>query len=444
MKRIVTLMHSDPVYRVQAASHLQAFLKAEVHHAPIFSETPVSPETEVLVTEFPGHSAEQTVDGIRAWRDKVGPRPVVLVATATTIDIVIQALRCGVNEYLREPVSLDQLAASVQSLLRVEAVRPEPGLLGNSESMKTMIGLIRRAAMSDANVLVTGETGTGKELVASAIHRESRRANRPFICVNCAAIPDNLLESELFGHEKGAFTGAYSAREGKAKLAHGGTLFLDEIGDMTLYAQAKILRVIDTHEVWALGGKRPVDVNIRIVAATNRYLEALVKTNAFRLDLFYRLNVARIHLPPLRERIEDLPVLLEYFVRKFTRRRPGEQEEFDEETIIALQRYDWPGNIRELRNLVESLFVNLPPRRISLSHLPPQMQTALDEHTRKEDRNRLIEALTATNWNVSRAAQKLHWSRMTIYRKLVRYQLARSTDGAQTMVAGAVPRPPVR
>jgi DNA-binding NtrC family response regulator len=197
------------------------------------------------------------------------------------------------------------------------------------------------------------------------------------------------------------------------------------------------LRVIDTHEVWALGGKRPVNVNIRIVAATNRNLEALAKVNAFRPDLFYRLNVARIHLPPLRERIADLPELLHYFVRMFSRRASGDLEEFDDDTMQALLRYEWPGNIRELRNLVESLFVNLPPRRINISHLPQQMRSALNEQTSSQDRHRLIEALTSTNWNVSRAAQKLNWSRMTIYRKLTRYRIARSPELKLASVTGS-------
>jgi DNA-binding NtrC family response regulator len=423
----IAFICNDHAFRVRAASHLGACLEAQVSQFHLGADA-IDPDVDILIMEYPGRCAEDTLNEIRAWRKHAGPRPTVLIATFSTIDEVIQALRCGVNDYLESPVSLDQLTESVRGLLGPGAVKPEAPLLGESESMRTILELVARAAMSDANVLITGETGTGKELVASAIHHSSRRAHRPFICVNCAAIPDDLLESELFGYEKGAFTGAYSARDGKVGLAAEGTLFLDEIGEMSLYAQAKVLRLIDAHQFWALGSKRPSDVNIRIVAATNRNVESLAKANAFRADLFYRLNVARIHLPPLRERIEDLPILLEHFVRRFSRRRIGDQEQFDAETIKALQSYEWPGNIRELRNLVESLFVSLPPRNIGLSQLPVQMRIALDEQTSSEDRLRLIEVLTSTNWNVSRAAQKLNWSRMTMYRKMTRYQVARSPE----------------
>jgi transcriptional regulator with PAS, ATPase and Fis domain len=280
-------------------------------------------------------------------------------------------------------------------------------------------------AASESHTLITGETGTGKELVASLIHRYSRRRQKPFVCVNCAAIPDSLLESELFGYERGAFTGAHTLKEGRLKLADGGTLFFDEIGDMSAYAQAKILRAIEGKAIERLGGTRSIPLDIRVIAATNRNLERLVAEEKFRADLYFRLNVANIHLPPLRERKEDLPALCQHYVEVMNRQFGQQVEGVAAETLASLLRYDWPGNVRELKNLLEAAFVNRPARHIALADLPRQFRARLSEAggVAQDERSQLLNALLATNWNKSQAAQKLRWSRMTLYRKMTKYQV---------------------
>jgi two-component system response regulator HydG/two-component system response regulator AtoC len=275
-------------------------------------------------------------------------------------------------------------------------------------------------------VLITGETGTGKELVAQLLHENSRRRHRPFVSINCAAIPDSLLESELFGCERGAFTGADSARAGHLTAAAGGTVLLDEIGEMTPYAQAKILRALDTREIYRLGSTQRTQLDIRVAAATNQDLEQRIEDGRFRRDLYYRLNVSRIRLPPLRERREDIPVLLDHCIgvmnRTFLRKVQGV-------TALALQAfmaYTWPGNVREVRNVVESAFVELPARPIAFLEAPASILTRVRAASaRAPERDRLVSALAATDWNVSRAARQLQWSRMTLYRKIAQYQLAR-------------------
>jgi two-component system response regulator HydG len=288
--------------------------------------------------------------------------------------------------------------------------------------LRTYIGKVAR---TDANVLITGETGTGKEQVAEAIHRQSPRSSRPFACINCAAIPDSLLESELFGYEKGAFTGAPTSYPGKLRLAHGGTLFLDEIGDMTPYVQAKILRVLETREVFPLGARKVIGIDVRIISATNQDLASLLEQKKFRKDLYYRLNVARIVLPPLKERKEDIPSLFRHFLDQFSHRYHVSPAGPSHELLHCLQEHDWPGNIRELRNLVEALFIDPPVGPIGIKDLPETFQGIFSQYLSvgKSERDRLLAALDATNWNKSLAAARLKWSRMTLYRKLTKYHL---------------------
>jgi transcriptional regulator with PAS, ATPase and Fis domain len=279
--------------------------------------------------------------------------------------------------------------------------------------------------VTDSTVLLLGETGTGKELAARLIYQNSSRHKKPFICVNCAALPENLLESELFGYERGAFTGAIGSKRGKFEMANGGTIFLDEIGDMSPYAQAKILRVIERKEVYHLGGKASIPLDFRIIAATNQNLERLVTEGTFRKDLYYRLNVARIYLPPLRERKEDIPLLIEHLIGELNRRFGREVEGFTQKALELLLRYDWPGNVRELKNLLEATFINLPSQKISFIDLPEAFQRRLKEAEGlpQNERDRVLSALFATNWNKSKAAQKLRWSRMTLYRKMAKYDI---------------------
>ena len=358
-------------------------------------------------------------------------------------DLILTALRSGVKDYLNEPFSTDELIQSIHRCLysclsrKAPATQSQPNslieerrMLGDGVAMRQTKSLIARVAATDSNALITGETGTGKELVAELIHMNSTRRRKPMISINCAAIPDSLLESELFGYERGAFTGADSASEGKLRLAEGGTVFFDEIGDMSTYSQAKILRAIESREVHRLGGKKSISLNIRVIAATNQDLEAKVADGTFRKDLYYRLSVARIHLPPLRNRKEDIPVLLEHYVRELNVTFRRDVEGFTEEALEYLLRYDWPGNIRELRNVLEAIFINTSSRRISFQDFPEQFQNKFQGAGNKtpSELDSLLSALFAANWNKSLAAQKLKWSRMTLYRKMAKYRLAPNGD----------------
>jgi DNA-binding NtrC family response regulator len=361
---------------------------------------------------------------------------VILLVSQSSEERAVSALRLGVLDYFTPPFPLDAVVASVARTSqeshgtakgghRGQEDREEPGLLGTSDSIREIKTYIARVGASDSTVLITGETGTGKELTAALIHRHSTRCLRPFVCINCAAIPDTLLESELFGFERGAFTGAHASRAGQLQQAEGGTIFFDEIGDMTPSAQPKVLRAIETKEVHRVGGRSGIPVDVRVIAATNQDLDQKVRDGQFRQDLFYRLDVARIHLPPLRHRLEDLPVLLEHYVQVFNQRFGRRLVGFTTEALAYLLRYSWPGNIRELRNLVEAVYINEPPELITVRDLPEPFRRRIEETDRlpEDERARILSALFATNWNKSQAAQRLHWSRMTLYRKIARYRL---------------------
>lgn len=302
-----------------------------------------------------------------------------------------------------------------------------PLIIGNSLAIWKVKTYIYKVAATDSHVLITGETGSGKELAARCIHQHSVRFNKPFVAINCAALPDGLLESELFGYERGAFTGAFTPYPGKLKLADGGTVLFDEIGDMSPYAQAKILRVIDTKEVYPLGARRSVPLDTRFIAATNRDLEQQVVHGSFRRDLFYRLNVAQINLPPLRDRKEDIPALVDYYIQRYSRHTRNEFKGFSIEAMEVLQNYRWPGNIRELMNLIERVFIDPPARQIDIADLPMTMSsvTGAKEEKPAEEREMLLYTLSKTNWNKTKAAERLRWSRMTVYRKIAKYHLVR-------------------
>jgi DNA-binding NtrC family response regulator len=301
-------------------------------------------------------------------------------------------------------------------------------MIGNSLEIWKLKTYLRKVAMTESHVLITGETGTGKELAAQYIHQHSARHGKPLVTINCAALPDGLLESELFGYERGAFTGALSAYAGKLKHADGGTVLFDEIGEMSPYAQAKILRVIESKEVYPLGGRRSIPINIRIMAATNRDLDHEMASAGFRQDLYFRLNVARIKLPPLRERKEDIPLLIDHFVQKFAAEFGRQIEGFTEEALELLKTSDWPGNIRELMNLIERIFIDPPAGKISVGDLPDSMQSpnSCRSDAIPQERELLLSALSQTNWNKSQAAERLHWSRMTLYRKMAKHHIQES------------------
>ena len=355
--------------------------------------------------------------------------PVVLMTSRGSEDLAVQALRNGIHEYLRVPFTLRELESALTAFYPPRSpigLNEGDRFVGESRPVRDIKAYLEKLARTNSNVLITGETGTGKELIAELIHKNSSRANHPLVCINCAAIPDSLLESEFFGYERGAFTGAHVSHDGKLKLADGGTLFLDEIGDMSPYAQAKILRVIETHEIQRLGSHKSHSVDFRLIAATNRELDSVAQEDKFRRDLFFRLNVARVHLPPLRERKEDIPAVAEFFRKEDNRKFGRETTGFAPEVEQTLLGHDWPGNVRELKNVIEAAFINL-------EHDATQVQLpALFSNTvrRKHELgvtevDRILLALSDTHWNKSHAAEKLHWSRMTLHRKMTRYNISK-------------------
>lgn len=393
----------------------------------------------IMTTRNSSFNGTNAISAIRRSDDQMA---VILVASESSESLAIEALRAGATDYFREPFDVGELVGSAERQL-CKRCTAQPGkslgskasqnthrMIGSSQLMQGVRSYLARLANSPSNVLLTGETGTGKELAAEVIHQNSSRAQKPLVCINCAAIPDTLTESELFGYEKGAFTGATANKLGRLQQAHGGTVFLDEIGDMSPYSQAKILRVIESREIQPLGGRDSVPLDIRVIAATNHDLEELAAAGKFRQDLYFRLNVGRVHLPPLRERREDIPELLAYHIVELNSRLERRVEGVGSEVIDRLLKYDWPGNIRELRNVLEASFVNAQGISISLKDLPDYFRERLDSPGLfpQSEREHLLLALLSTNWNKSKAAEKLKWSRMTVYRKLTKYQITRSFE----------------
>jgi two-component system nitrogen regulation response regulator GlnG len=345
------------------------------------------PDVVVLDINLGGESGLDTFRRIHGADPKV---PVIFITGHGTADTAIEAMRLGAYEYLLKPLELDHLtdlvdrAFEISRLMRVPATIPEGGeaedtadaMIGRCPAMQAVYKQVGRVAPQDVTVLVLGESGTGKELVARAIYHYSKRADKPFLAINCAAIPENLLESELFGHEKGAFTGADRKRIGKFEQANGGTLFLDEIGDMTPLTQTKILRVLQGQEFERVGGNEPIRADVRVVAATNRDLEKMVAEGTFRGDLYYRLNVYTIRIPPLRERGEDLPLLVNHFVRRFGRELGKEVREVLPEAMDLLRHYPWPGNVRELQSVVKQTLLETTGPVVLPEFLPAAVRRA--------------------------------------------------------------------
>lgn len=362
--------------------------------------------------------------------------PLLIMTSGISAETAICAMRAGATDMLDRDAPREKIVATLKSLT---GRHPESGqlcpesrelmegnrLAGGSAVMRQIKSQIARIAHADVSVLITGETGTGKELVAQLIHRNSRRSTRLFVAINCAAVPDTLLESELFGHERGAFTGADVSREGKLQHASGGTLFLDEIGDMSLVAQAKILRAVESRVVQRLGSNQDTPVQVRLLAATNHDLESLAKEKKFREDLYFRLSVVRLTLPPLRERLEDIPELVEHTLRELQQRHRGPLRRIDDDVVRRMQAYHWPGNVRELRNVLESMTVLSSSRSVGLSDLPSHMKNVVRSSAPKygDERSRIVGALTSADWNRNRAAEILCCSRMTLYRKMVKYSI---------------------
>jgi two-component system, NtrC family, response regulator PilR len=362
------------------------------------------------------------------------PIPVIVVAEDATLDSAVGAMRMGASDYLIRPVSVNELKSRVLRALGAERVQGDSGpagptaaIIGETPAIRVVRRLVTRVAASPSNVLIMGESGTGKELVARAIHAASPRDLRPFVAVNCGAIPDGLMESQLFGHVRGAFTGAIQASVGLLCAANGGTFVLDEIGEMPLALQVKLLRVIEDREVWPVGATKASHVDVRIIASTNRDLRAEVEAGRFREDLFYRLNVVRITMPPLRERAADIPQLTAHFIEKLNAKCSMACRGVEPAALRALMSYRWPGNVRELENVIERALAMGDGHSVTLADLPDEITATkgvvsetptLREAVQRFEQVQILEALERTRFNKRDAARRLGISLASLYRKL--------------------------
>jgi two-component system nitrogen regulation response regulator NtrX len=424
------------------------------------------PESLRLYTEFRPHLVfldvkMQGMDGLetlRKLRELDSHAQVVMISGHGTIQTAVEATQLGAYDFLEKPLDTDRVLLTLRNALqhvdlasenvRLQAeVHAQYEIVGSSKAIKQVIDRIEKVAPTAARVLVTGENGTGKELVARAIHALSPRARGPFVEVNCAAIPTELIESELFGHIKGSFTGAFADRAGKFELADGGTLFLDEVGDMSLSAQAKVLRALEEGVISRVGSGKTLAVDVRVVAATNKDVQAEIAAGRFREDLLYRLNVVPIEVPPLRARRGDIPQLVEHFAGQLTRGGGLPAKSFESEAVKRLAAHDWPGNIRELRNAVERLLILAPgpavtvadvERVAGLSHgdegrgsaadlagAPWMRAATFEEFKQAAERTYILAKLKEHDWNVSETARTLDMPRSNLYKKIERYGLAR-------------------
>ncbi len=406
---------------------------------------------DILVTELvlPRLNGLQLLAKLRALKI---PPEVILISSQAGIETAVEAMRQGAADFLTKPLRLPVLQDAVRRAFerrcvvlegaapgkRVENPRPSSFAQSLSPKMKEVSQLISRVAKSSSTILITGDSGVGKEVVARTIHQESLRCNSPFIDISCAAIPETLLESELFGYEKGSFTGAEAAKPGLFELANGGTLFLDEIGEIGAVLQTKLLRVIETRSFFRVGGTKQISVDVRILAATNKDLRQAVDEGKFRKDLYYRLNTISIEIPTLKERKEDIPLLVREFVAEFDR---TEQRRFSEEAMEALERFPWPGNVRELRNVVERALLISPHMLIDREDLPreiaeyrptadrPSTEQPLTALSLPEmERRQIANVLQQTRWHRGKAAELLAISPKTLYRKIKQYDLDKSSS----------------
>jgi two-component system, NtrC family, nitrogen regulation response regulator NtrX len=411
------------------------------------------PELVFLDIKMAGMDGLEVLQRLKAGHDTL---PVVMISGHATVSTAVEATKLGAFDFIEKPLSTERVLVTVRNALdrlrlvdenvtlrKAQEVRHQ--LVGESAGLRGTLDAVKRAAPTSATVLITGESGVGKELVARAIHRNSLRARERFIQVNCAAIPDDLIESELFGHEKGSFTGATEKQVGKFEQADRGTIFLDEVGDMSLKTQAKVLRVLQEGEVERLGSSRTIKVDVRVIAATNKDLEQEVEKGSFRL------NVIPIHVPPLRERAEDVPTLVRHFLDLLARENNVRPKRITEAALTGLQRHRWRGNIRELRNTIERLVIMTPGDTIDAGDLPPMMARTLPEvrdvatprggeaeaapagtlreHKELAERAFLVQKLRETGWNISKTADLIDTPRSNLYKKLEQYKISQETDG---------------
>jgi len=404
------------------------------------------PDLVLLDIWMPGLDGLETLEKLKTLFPQL---TVIMISGHGTIETAVRSTKLGAFDFIEKPLSLDKVLITVLNALRMQdlsveneelkrVVGNEFELIGENQVMTALREQIMRVAPTSASVLITGENGTGKELVARSIHYYSQRGNKPFVAINCAAIPEELIESELFGHEKGAFTGAVAQKKGKFDLADGGTLFLDEIGDMSFKTQAKILRILQERCFERIGGTRQVNVDVRIIAATNKSLDEEIRHGRFREDLYYRLNVIPFRVPALREHKDDIPLLVPHFVSQFYRREGREPKLFSPDAVALLHQHDWPGNVRELRNIIERILImasgkiitpaDIPAFYLNMTDVEDEMklgafntQGTLREAREGFERDFIIQKLEENDWNISRTAEIIELERSNLHRKIKSY-----------------------
>lgn len=430
IRRSFELILKPEGYRVQAFESAETFLGAAAETLP---------EIIFLDVLLPGMNG---IEALKMLKNLSPGSEVVMISGHANLSMAVEAARAGAYDFLEKPLNKERILLTLRNLqerrslqsrfasLR-ESVEEEYRLVGESPRWQAALKQIEKVAPTDSKVLITGESGAGKELLAYAIHQGSPRAREPFVKMNCAAIPEELSESELFGSEKGAFTGAAERREGKFMQADGGTLFLDEIGDMSLRVQTKVLRVLQDGEFQRVGGKETLKADVRIIAATNKNLREMLREGSFREDLYFRLNVFPIEAPPLRERPEDVALLAQHFIQRFCRRNNRRIPEVQPEVYAALKKYPWPGNVRELQNLVERLIILSENNRIGAENLPAYLLQAefklpetppgartLGEVREEAERAYILHCLEHTGGNVTQAARLLGMERTNLHKKM--------------------------
>lgn len=438
-RRLIEFWLKEEGYSVATASDGNAGLQSFTEKAPALV---------IADIRMPGLSGLELLGRIKALNEDT---PVILITAFGTVSDAVSAMKLGAADYVLKPLNADELKVNVQRALEHQQLVDEnrylrdfsdtafrfENLVTGSKRMRDVFDISAQVARRESTILLTGESGTGKELLAKAIHQNSLRASKPFITVNCGAIPENLIESELFGHRKGSFTGAAADRAGKFETANEGTVFLDEIGELPITLQVRLLRVIQEREIDKIGFPKPIPVNVRIIAATNRDLRTLIEDGQFRKDLFYRLSVVTIELPPLRERRDDVPLLLAHFLKKHCARYKLPVPSVTDEALELLAQYDWPGNVRELENVIEHAVVLGRTDVIRTEDLPPHIRHAKsrvssinlklpDEGISLEEVEKeiLVQALEKQQWNQTRAARYLNISRKTLIYRMEKFGLA--------------------
>ncbi|MEK6717322.1 MAG: sigma-54 dependent transcriptional regulator [candidate division NC10 bacterium] len=428
----------DEGYRVRGIATGEELLKQVAQAVP---------DLVILDVWLLGMDGLQTLEEVKRLHPEL---PVIMISGHSTVEAAVKATKLGAYDFIEKPLSLEKTVLAVRNALDRQRLELENRALrqtleqryeivGESPAIQDLRAQIQSAAPSHGRVLIRGESGTGKELIARAIHRQSLRRDKPFVEVNCAAIPDELIESELFGHEKGAFTGATTKRRGKFELADGGTIFLDEVGDMSLKTQAKVLRVLQEQTFERVGGTETLTVDVRVIAASNKNLEEEIQKGTFREDLFYRLNVIPFEVPPLRERREDIPILANHFLRLFSEEYGRREKSLSPEAMQLLLQHPWPGNVRELRNVIERMVIMVPQDTIRHFDVAPSLRArpgavpeapteaegdwdgTLREARERFERQYILRRLGEANWNITRTAERLGIERSNLHRKLKAY-----------------------